>query len=43
MVEPLKWNGSSDLLSLREAEGLIHFPVRESGYQAGAAVEFLPF
>lgn len=43
MVEPLRWNGSSDLLSLREAEGLIHFPVRASRYQAGDQVEFLPF
>ena len=43
MVEPLRWNGSSDLLSLREAEGFIYFPVRESGYEAGDGVEFLPF
>ena len=43
MVEPLRWNGSSDLLSLREAEGFIHFPVRESSYMEGDAVEFLPF
>ena len=43
LVEPLRWNGSSDLLSLREAEGFIHFPVRESGYEAGDVVEFLPF
>lgn len=42
-VQALKWNGSSDLLSLREAEGLIYFPVRESPYESGAEVEFLPF
>jgi len=42
-VEALPWNGSSDLLSLRSAEGLIHFPVRSTPYQAGAEVEFLPF
>lgn len=42
-VAPLKWNGSSDLLSLRDAEGLIHFPVRESPFEPGDAVEFLPF
>ena len=42
-VEPLRWNGSSDLLSLRKAEGFIHFPVRESSYKTGDAVEFLPF
>ncbi len=42
-VEALRWNGSSDLLSLRQAEGLIHFPVRQSPYEAGAEVEFLPF
>lgn len=43
LVEALRWNGSSDLLSLRQAEGLIYFPVQESPYQAGAEVEFLPF
>ena len=43
LVEALHWNGSSDLLSLREAEGLIYFPVRESAYEAGSEVEFLPF
>jgi len=42
LVQPLPWNGSSDLLSLREAEGLIHFPVRESAYRAGDTVDFLP-
>ena len=42
-VEALPWNGSSDLLSLRSAEGLIHFPVRSTPYQAGEKVEFLPF
>jgi molybdopterin molybdotransferase len=42
-VQPLKWNGSSDLLSLRDAEGLIHFPVRETPFGAGDAVKFLPF
>ncbi len=42
-VEPLRWNGSSDLLSLREAEGLIHFPARQSKYKSGEPVEFLPF
>ncbi len=43
LVEALPWNGSSDLLSLRQAEGLIYFPVRESAYESGAEVEFLPF
>ena len=43
LVEALPWNGSSDLLSLRQAEGLIYFQVRESTYEAGSEVEFLPF
>ncbi len=43
LVEALRWNGSSDLLSLRDAEGLIYFPVSESPHEAGAEVEFLPF
>ena len=43
MVEPLRWNGSSDLLSLRDAEGFIYFPVQESSFKKGDAVEFLPF
>jgi len=43
LVKALRWNGSSDLLSLREAEGLIYFSVRESPHEAGAKVEFLPF
>ena len=43
LVEALPWNGSSDLLSLRQAEGLIYFPVRESAYEAGDDVEFLLF
>ena len=43
LVEALPWNGSSDLLSLRLAEGLIYFRVRESAYEAGDEVEFLPF
>lgn len=42
-VLPLKWNGSSDLLSLRDAEGLIHFPVKVAPFEPGEAVEFLPF
>lgn len=42
IVEPLPWNGSSDLLSLRDCGGLIHFPVRNGeSYQAGESVDFI--
>ena len=40
IVEPLTWNGSSDLLSLGMAEGLIEFPAGGNVHEAG--VEF-PF
>ena len=40
IVEPLNWNGSSDLLSLGMAEGLIEFPAGGKVHEAG--VEF-PF
>jgi molybdopterin molybdotransferase len=40
IVEPLIWNGSSDLVALGKAEGLIEFPA--GGKVHGAGTEF-PF
>jgi len=40
IVEPLKWNGSSDLLSLGAAEGLIEFPAGSKVHEAGAEFPF---
>jgi molybdopterin molybdotransferase len=42
-VEPLIWRGSSDLLALGLADGLIHFPRETNLHQAGAEVQFFPF
>lgn len=41
-VEPLKWNGSSDLFSLGSAEGLILMPAREETWAAGEQVMYFP-
>ncbi len=42
-VEPLRWNGSSDLFSLGAAEGLIFMPAREERWDAGEQVLYFPF
>jgi molybdopterin molybdotransferase len=41
--EPLVWRGSSDLLALGEAEGLIFFPAGSSHHPAGEQVQFFTF
>lgn len=41
-VRPLRWNGSSDLWALGQANGLIHFPADRQQHAAGDLVEFLP-
>ena len=41
-VEPLKWNGSSDLFSLGAAEGLILMPAREEIWAVGEQVLYFP-
>jgi molybdopterin molybdotransferase len=41
-VEPLDWKGSSDLLSLARADGLIYFSGREGIYKSGTEVPFIP-
>jgi molybdopterin molybdotransferase len=41
-VEPLRWNGSSDLFSLGAAEGLILMPAREEIWAAGEQVMYYP-
>ncbi len=41
-VEPLPWNGSSDLFSLGQAEGLIQMPPRAQPWAAGERVLFFP-
>ena len=43
LVEPLPWNGSSDLLALGTAEGLILLPPRDDAWQVGQVVEYFPF
>ena len=40
LVEPLKWNGSSDLLALGRAEGLIEFPAGTATHAAGSEFPF---
>ena len=40
LVEPLKWNGSSDLLALGSAEGLIQFPAGGNDHAAGSEFPF---
>ena len=42
-VEPLNWNGSSDLLALGKADGLIFFSEDEHDHAAGKQVSFYPF
>lgn len=42
-VLPLKWNGSSDLLALGKADGLIYFSADQHDHSAGKEVTFLPF
>lgn len=39
-VEPLQWNGSSDLLALGKAEGLIQFPAGTKMHEAGTEFPF---
>ena len=41
-VEPLRWNGSSDLFSLGAAEGLILMPAREEAWAVGEQVFYFP-
>ena len=40
IVEPLHWNGSSDLLALGTAEGLIEFPAGGKTHNAGSEFPF---
>jgi molybdopterin molybdotransferase len=40
VAEPLNWNGSSDLLALGSAEGLIQFPAGSKTHEAGAEFPF---
>ena len=42
-VEPLNWNGSSDLLALGQADGLIFFSEEEHDHTAGKQVSFYAF
>jgi len=42
-VEPLNWNGSSDLLALGQADGLIFFSEEEHDHAAGKQVSFYGF
>ena len=41
-VEPLDWRGSSDLLALGQAEGLIFFPAECHQNKTGQSVQFYP-
>ncbi len=41
--KPLVWRGSSDLLALGDADGLIYFSADSSHHPAGELVKFLPF
>lgn len=41
-VAPLSWLGSSDLLSLGRADGLIYFPASRSEFSAGDRVTYFP-
>jgi molybdopterin molybdotransferase len=40
---PLRYQGSGDLMSLTQANGLIHFPAGDHAYQAGDEVNVLLF
>jgi molybdopterin molybdotransferase len=42
-VQPLNWSGSSDLLALGRADGLIYFAADQHDHSAGDAVKFYPF
>lgn len=42
-VEPLRWNGSSDLFALGQAEGLILMQPRNEQWQVGQPVTYFPF
>ena len=42
-VEPLNWNGSSDLLALGQADGLIFFSEEEHDHDTGKQVSFYAF
>ena len=42
-VEPLNWNGSSDLLALGQADGLIFFSEDQHDHPAGKSVPFFAF
>ena len=41
-VEPLAWNGSSDLRALGQADGLIYFSADSHDHPAGEIVKFFP-
>jgi len=41
-VEPLAWNGSSDLRALGQADGLIYFAADSHDHSAGETVTFFP-
>lgn len=41
-VEPLAWNGSSDLRALGQADGLIYFAADSHDHSAGETVKFFP-
>ena len=41
-VEPLAWNGSSDLRALGHADGLIYFSADSHDHPAGEVVKFFP-
>lgn len=41
-VEPLAWNGSSDLRALGQADGLIYFSPDSHDHPAGETVKFFP-
>ena len=41
-VQPIAWHGSSDLLALGSADGLIYFPGGSATHDAGKKVEFYP-
>jgi molybdopterin molybdotransferase len=42
MAEPLNWNGSSDLMTLGTAEGLIAFPEGTNVHPVGSEFDFYP-
>ena len=43
VVEPLGWNGSSDMVALGKAEGLIEFPAGTKVHDAGSEFPFWGF